>query len=333
MRKAFIALGIVLFLIYCWASVVYQNRVDIPDYRLVDVDLLGGVTRARWDASPQSRFQRLMELETLRYQLPEDARIAAGDKTRSDADRLLPVDRPLTGGDFAHLIASAPAGEGVVVRLRDAGAIYALVNRNYLLRDNIEDPGYRDGPPLYVGGRAVDKDMLDALRARGLRTITVTGHGAPVSFQTGTAIMVAIIFLTLVAALKPILWDPFLAMLEKRVRELEIGAEAERQNQAEAIRYEEESRRRNDSLYRSLQELRMGEERETARQAGDIVNAARDGEKRFKEDGLRELGASAREAEARLREELPALAEAVAEALTPGRGGTRWDRLGDRGEK
>lgn len=307
MRRAFIGFGLVVFAVYCWASVAYQNRVPVPDYKLVDVDLLGGMTRAAWDATPQTQFQQLMLLEGKKYQLPENS------------TSVIPANRPLTSDDFAKLIAAAPAGQGVTMKLRDTSAIYGLLAHNYLLRDDIPAPGNPDGPPLYAGGTPLDKKMLDNLRQLGWKTITITGHAPPVNFQVGTALMVAIIFLTLVAALKPVIWGPFMVLLEKRRRELEIGAEAERQNQIEASRYEEESRRRNADLHRNVQELRMRTQRDTTKQTGEILREAREQEKAVKIEGLRELDAAAREAGSKLDSQMPELAEAVADLLTPGR--------------
>lgn len=315
MRRAFIAFGITAFLVYCWASVVYQNRVAVPGYKLVEVDLLGGASRSGWDANPQARFQRLMELENRKYQLPEDA------------GGVIPPGRPLTSGDFAGFIARAPAGQPVKMKLRDASAIHGLLAHNYLLRDNIEVDAQPGVLPLYIGGRPLDKPMIDDLLRRGIATITVTGHGAPVNFQIGTSLMIAIIFLTLVAALKPVVWEPFLALLEKRRKELEMGAEAERQNQLEATRYEEESRRRHAELHREIQALRLRDQRETAQRAAEIVKAARNQEKEVKIAGLRDLGESAAAAGEDLNARVPELAEAVAKALTPGRSGSRRDRM------
>lgn len=312
MRRVFIAAGIVIFLFYCWASVAYQNMADVPAYRLVEVDLLGGVTREAWEKDQQAQFQRLMNLETKNYQLPEDA----------DGD----TGRPLTSDDFAAYIAKTP-GAPVMMKLRDTGAFASLLAHNYILRDTIPDPENPDGRPLYFGGHPLDKPMLDDLRSRGFKTITVSGHAAPVNFQVGTALMIAVIFFTLVAALKPILWQPFIVMLERRRRELEIGNEAERQNQQEAVRYGEEERRRNAELGRRVQELRMRGQRETAHEAGTIVREARNREKEVKLAGLHDIGRAADFTRAEMEKRIPELAEAVADALTPGAGGPPWERF------
>lgn len=313
MRRLFIAFGILIFLVYCWASVVYQNQVDVPDYKLVEVDVLGGVSRSVWDGDQQVQFQRLMVLEGKQYQMPEDAK---GD---------ISPDKPLTSDDFAAFVAKAPAGQPVKVQLRDTSAIYGLLAHNYLLRDSIPDPA--GAQPQYVGGRPPDKAMLDDLRGKGVKVITVTGHGAPVNFQLGTSLMIAVIFFTLAAALKPIVWDPFLAMLERRARELEIGSEAERQNQQEAVRFEEEKRRRYTAMNRDVQDLRMQGQREIAGEAGAIVKEARDREKEVKLAGLREIGQAAGLAEAEMERRIPELAQQVADALTPGMSGLQWERM------
>lgn len=312
MRRVFIALGIVIFLLYCWASVVYQNQVDVPAYRDVEIDLLGGKTREAWDKDQQVQFQRLMDLETKSYQLPAGA----------DGD----TNRPLTSDDFAAYIAKTP-GQPVLMALRDTSGFSSLLAHNYILRDTIPDPANPDGRPLYFGGHPLDKPMLDDLRTRGFKTLTVSGHAAPVNFQVGTALMIAVIFFTLAAALKPILWKPFIVMLEKRRRELEIGSEAERQNLQEAVRYAEEERRRNTELGRHVQELRMRGQRETAREAGEIVREARNREKEVKLTGLRDIGRAADYARAEMEKKIPELAESIADALTPGSDGPPWERF------
>ncbi|MCD8138230.1 MAG: ATP synthase F0 subunit B [Planctomycetaceae bacterium] len=310
MRRAFIAFGIAVFLVYCWASVAYQNQVDVPGYKDVQIDLLGGMSRQRWDASPQEQFQRLTTLENKRYQLPLDAE---GD-----------TGRPLTADDFLQVIAGTEGGP-VRMRLRDPEAIYSLLSHNYLLRDSIMESSDPRAQPIYVGGGAIDKEMLDDLRERGIRTITVSGHAAPVNFQLGTGLMVAVIFFTLVAALKPVLWGPFLVMLEKRRRELEIGAEAERQNQQETIRFEEEKRKRHAELDRDMQALRLDGQRENARLANGIIHAARDREQEVKLAGLRDIRLNAETTKGELDARVPELAEMMAAALTPGAGGDTTD--------
>ncbi len=332
MRRAFVAFGFLIFLVYCWASIVYQNQVDVPRYRLVEIDLLGGTSRTKWNEDQQAQFQQLMELENKRYQLPEDALIPAWPGRHSQTENgMVPVDEPLTSGDFSHFIAVADGDGPVRMRLRDTSAFTNLISQNYLLRDSIDNPGYPDGPPLYMGGAPLDKPMLDDLLARGYKTITVTGHGPTVTYQLGTSIMIAIIFLTLVAALKPVLWDPFMVLLEKRKRELDMGAEAERQNQQEAIRYEEERRSRNNQLHREIQTLKMLGQNQITREANEIIKSARDQEKETKLEGLRRLAEQADAAKIVLEKDIPALAEEIANALTPGRSKPSGTALAEKG--
>jgi F0F1-type ATP synthase membrane subunit b/b' len=305
-RKALIAAGFFVFILYCWAANVHQNEVDVPGYRVVEIDLLGGVSRDAWEENQSARFQRLMDLEGQRYQPPADA-----------ADR--DPSRPLTAADFAAVIAANP-GQPVRMAVRDSSAFSDLLSHKYLLRDNIADPADPRGMPLYLGGRLIDKPMLDDLRRRGIGTITVSGHASPVNFEIGTSLMIAVIFFTLAAALKPVVWTPFVAMLEKRRRELDIGSEAERQNQLEAVRFEEEKRRRHILMERGVQELRMAGQREAAMEAGAIVREARNREKEVKLAGLRDISRAADAARADVEQRIPELAQAIAQALTPGAG-------------
>lgn len=307
MRRLFIAFGLTAFLVYCWASVAYQNQVSLPDYRMVDVDLLGGMNRAAWDANPQGRFQRLMQLEDKGYLLPIGT---VGD---------IPPARPLTAADFEKLIAAAPAGERPVMRLRDPSDITTLLNRRYRLRDRIPYPGNPAGEPLYESGQPLTMSMLDRLRRLGWKSITVIGLADPVGVRLGTGLMVAIIFLTLVAALKPFLWNPFLALLEKRRLELEMGDEAARQNQAEAIRYAEESRRRVADVRQAVHEMRLKGRRAASAEAAEILREAKTREKAAKLDGLRVLADAARTTEEELGGRTAELADAIAAVLTPAR--------------
>lgn len=316
MRHIFIACGMGLFLAYCWASIVYQNRVTIPGYRAVEVDLLGGMSRAAWKADSQARFQRLLALEGERYQWPEDAGVPpAGSGILSD--------RPIPSEGFEAVIRSAPGDGPVVLRLLDTSEMRRLLGRGYVLRDAIEDPDSADRRQLYAGGLPLDKTMLDRLRERGVTSVTVVGRAPPVGFLSGTAVMVAIIFLTLVAVLQPILWRPFAALLEKRARELAAGEESERRNHAEAIRLEEERRRRHADLGREIQETRIQRRRETAEKAGAILKEAKEKERQIRTTGMEELGEAVRTAEAELNRMTPAFATAIADALTPGSGGDR----------
>ena len=312
MRRAFIAFSILVFLVYAWASVAFQNQVAVPGYKQVDIDLLGGKTRAEWDGDRQIQFQRLMDLENKKYQLSG----SAGAES----------ERPLVADDFAKYIAAHP-GQPVTMALRDTSAIAKLLEQKYVLRDPIYNPEDPLDEPFYFAGRPVEKGMLDDLRGRGIGTITVAGHAPAVNFQIGTALMIALIFLALVAALKPVLWDPFTVMLEKRMRQLDQGNEAQRQNQLEADRFAGERERRNAEVGRDIQALRLEGQRETAKEAAAIVKAAREKEKEVKLAGLRDIAQSADAARDAVEKDIPALAEAIAEAVTPGSGGPRWDRM------
>lgn len=323
MRRLFIAFGVAAFLAYCWASVVYQNRVTVPDYRTVTVDILGkGKTREQWDADTQGQFQRLMDLESAKYQLPAGADLAVpaaeNESDATGAKGAIPSGRPLTSDDFKAIIAAVPPGQGLVMELRDTSDIHRLVNKGYLLRDPVILPGADpEQPPLYNYARPIDKETIDGLLAHGVRVVTVTGHGAPVNFELGTAIMIAIIFLTLAAALKPLLWDPFRVMLDRRRQELEAGAEAERQNRESEAKLEEAKKEQNARLLRDLEDLHKRLQSDAERKAADIVRETREKEKQVKLAGLRRLGNEAGSVRKELERDVPELARLIADTLTP----------------
>lgn len=330
MRRVFIAFGITVFLIYCWASVAFQNHVAVPTYTTVKVDILGGgKSRSQWDADERYQFQRLMELEGANYELPKGMVIKIGASGGFQEVKLgdgqapgqsdIGAGRPLVSDDYSRIIAATPSGAGLTLELLDSSAFSSLLAKNYLLRDPIADPANPDGKPLYDYDHPLTKKMLDDLSSRGVTTITVTGHGPPVTFQVGTSLMVAIIFLTLVAALKPVIWTPFIALLERRRKELEMGSEAQKQNVTGRARFEEEKRSRNAKLFREVEEIKMRGQREAAGNASDILKRARDGERAEKQAGFKAIKSSASEAEAALRSEVPELAEAIVKTLMPKR--------------
>ncbi len=229
MRRAFIACSLCVFLVYAWASVAYQNRVDVP-------------------------------------------------------------------GD-------------------DAGAT-ALLERKYVLRDPVYNPADPAGEPFYRGGRPLDEAMLRDLRAKGVAGVAVSGHAPAVNFQLGTALMAALIFFTLVAALKPVVWDPFTALLEKRRRRIERGNEARKQNLLEADNFAKERARRNAEAGREIQALRLNAQRETAKEAAAMLRAAREKEKEAKREGREEIAQSAGAVREAVEKEIPALAAAMADAIS-----------------
>lgn len=316
-RQAFIGFAIVVFLLYCWASVAYQNQVDVPAYKTAQVNLLGAKTREQWDADQAGQFQQLMALENKYYQLPAGTELTIVDA--KGGEKRLTSDTVLTSGDFAALIARAPAGEPVSMELRDPTAIYALAGHGYLLRDAIYDPEYPDDRPIVNFAEPINKALIDRLLALDVKVVTVTGQASAVGVDLGTVLMVAMIFLALVAALKPILWDPFQAMLDKRQKELAIGAEASRNNQAEEARLAEERSKRNAHLVREIQGKRMARQQETAKQADEIVDIARAEEKARRHSALHEIVQAAGEAETALRAQTPEMAEAIVQAVL-GRG-------------
>lgn len=142
LRRLFIGVCVVLFLVYCWASVAYQNQVKIPDYRLATVDLLGGKTRSQWEDDENYRFQRLITLENKHYQLLPDTKLTGPHGTD------IPTSQPLTGLDFEFLIKNAPADDALKMQLRDPVEIETLANLGYHLRDPVYDPLHPQDQPL-----------------------------------------------------------------------------------------------------------------------------------------------------------------------------------------
>ncbi len=201
------------------------------------------------------------------------------------------------------------------MELRDPVEIETLANHGYHLRDPVYDPLHPHDQPLVNFGVPLDKSLINALNGLGVKAVTIVGEGSPVDVDIGSMVMILIIFLCLVAALKPILWDPFQALLDRRQKELAIGAEAARQNQLEEAKLEEDKKRQNAKLMQEMQAKRMQAQQEIARETTTIVKTARADEKRDRHAELQRINAESHLAYKQLEDEIPGMAEAIAASV------------------
>ncbi|MDR3211492.1 MAG: hypothetical protein LBU79_06215 [Planctomycetota bacterium] len=309
LRKTYLFLAILLFLLYAWASVAYQNQVDVPQFHNQEIDLLGGMTRAEFDAQGDSQFIILMQLENRHYQLTLE-------ESFTDANgKAIASDRPLTASDYSAIIASFPPEAKPKLQVRNPADIYALVGLNYHLRDPVYDPHNPFGNPLINHAEPVTRELIVRLQELGVSHITVSGIDAPVKFEAGTALMVGLIFLALVAALKPALWDPFLALIERRQLEITQGADAARHNQEESERLTAERNSRQGQIVRKIQAERLRQEQEASNQADSIMQEAQKEEKALRLQEMRELTQQATVVASNLQEEVAPLAREIAHSL------------------
>ncbi len=161
----------------------------------------------------------------------------------------------------------------------------------------------------------MDKRLIDKLHRLDVKVVTVRGTASPVGYDIGTSLMVALIFLALVAALTPVLWRPFQALLEKRKRELEIAAEAARNNQREEARLAEDRAARNAQLAWDIQAKKMAEQQRTAREVDAILKEARANEKEDRRRDLLDINTTARQAEQDLESQVAGMAEEIARTI------------------
>lgn len=302
-RKTFITSVAVLFLAYCWAAYVYQNEVNVPRYFTVSVDLLGGKVPEVWERDSAYQFQWLNSLENKHYQPLQTQSIWLGN------GKQLPTNAPISSKDFAELIKDRLENrQATLIELRDPAAIHSLVDKRYTLRNQVHGTQYKGGEPI-------TKQMIDNLIEKDVKTIAVSGELPPVSLQMGTILMVGLIFLALVAALKPMVWTPFINLLVAREKLLDDGADLIRRNAQENARFEKERQTRLRSIKNDIQSIKSRKRQEALRNAGDIIRSARLEERRLKAQGLTEIHTAENEGKAHLMKQIPELAKEIADRV------------------
>ena len=320
MRRLFIGFVIAVFLAYCWASVAWQNRIVVPDYRTVTVSLTGGKTPEQWDSDAAFRNTYLEHLASRHYQpLVKGApplMIPLPDGS------VFPWDQPLTKANLEAIVKDRIArGAATDVELRDPAALYALASQHYRLRDPLRDSKTgeplldQDGKPWARGGEPVNKAFLDRLIDADVRFIHIVGNANPISPQPGTIVLVALIFLALVAALQGLYWKPLFQVVEERKREIDAGVDLAKSNQTALARLEGDRARRLLEARRARRE-RIQEARAKARAEADaIIQNARDREHALKQDAMIELRNASEAVRERLRADIPRLAREIARQI------------------
>jgi F-type H+-transporting ATPase subunit b len=280
--------------------VAWQNRVDMPRYRVVEVSLTGDRTPEQWNQDAAFRNAHLERLAGRRYQPVQEKALRLADGT------VFPPDRPLTRANFEALARDRVAhGGDTNVELRDPAALYAFASQRYRLRNPLPALGA-------PGGEAVDKAFLDRLIDADVPFIHIVGYANPISLQPGTIVLVTLIFLALVAALQGLYWEPILRIVEERKRETDEGAALAKSNQAALARLEDDRARRLLEARRSRLERILDARAKAKAEADMITHDARDRERALKRNAMAEIRSASQTAREQLRADIPRLAREIA---------------------
>lgn len=309
MRNLFIFGVIVLVVLYFGQVSRNYTMIQVPDYQEEEVDLLGGKSRKKWDENPTYQAERLAFLQEQHYQPPlEGIRLSDG--------RVLPPDRPLTAKDFEAIIADQP-GIAVRIRLRNPSAIREVVASHCVLRDPLRFTTKHGEEVAYEGGEIVTHEMIDKIldAAPTIPRISVLRNGKVVGVEFPTIVMVWLIFLALVSALKTVLWEPILAILDRRRDELEQASRLTIQNRTEAKKFETDRHRLYAEARRAYLDRLAKVQAEARREADGILKETHKILRREEEHTMAALEKELALAECELRKEIPNLARFIAETL------------------
>lgn len=304
LKSLFILSVLVLFGFYCYNSVVHYSSVPVPGYAEVKVDLFGGLSQSRWKNDPTAQNDIIQNLALMRYQ-PLAGGLALPSGRTLEAGHILTVD------DIRRIIAEEPASLAKDLPLRDPSAMYALEDRGLTLRDNVVIGGKR----LFAATTPVDKPMLDSLLSNGIKEVRVAGRGEMVAPQSGTMLMVVLIFLALLCALDKILYKPLLTLMDERAEEVTKGQELARFNVKEQAKLTDEEQKRRRALRRDHISNLVKARHAVMREADAILREANVEAHRLRDNAHMEMKQTIAQAETRLRQDVDALAGAVLERL------------------
>lgn len=304
MKKGFIIFVLAVFALYCYLATVQNGSVPVPQYLNVTIDLMNGMSQAAWNRDPTGQKEYFRELERRSLQPPATGWHFSQELTFSP-------DYVLKADDFRRILEAQP----VTARdlpVRDPGRIIALSDKDYRLRDNIVVAG----KPLLAEGSSLDKAAIDRLLAAGFSDVRIVGKGGMVSPEAGTMLMVVLIFLGLLCALRIVLFDPLVALVDERNAEIELGQEQARENRKRAALLEQEALQKRRALRRQHMSDLVKARHAVMREADSILHEANVEAHRLRDNAHLEMKKVVAEAEKTLRGEVEGLARQILEQVT-----------------
>jgi len=319
-RRIALAAILVVFAGYLVLAHRYRAWYQVPGYVDRQVDILDGATRTQWGKPryASQRHERLIGLEKQRLQPYAPARISE--------ERTVMPNEALTAEDYAALVSRGKRH----IRVADPREIFAFVDRDLRLRAPLTLTVERRWPDgrkytrrhAYPAGAEVTKELVDdvlvaAARGEHTRRIAVVGSGAVVGFNA-TVFLVILVFVGMTLVLMEVFWDPVTAWVDRRNANLEQGTRIARANREESERIAAEHAECMRELRAEYIQRMRAARHETMVEADEILTKAHGELKTLRETAERDLKGALRDAQDRLRAQVPELAEAAARAALAG---------------
>jgi len=312
-RKLIILIVVVVFGLYCWQAGQRYTLIDLPHYQEIEVDLLDGKTLRAWDdpAYASAQAEHLSDLETHRYQ-PLAEGFSLSDGT------IYTAGSTLHAKDYAKIIDDRRTSTVAPLKLRDPSALWAVDARHYSVRNPMAFTTVEGENVSLNGGEKLTKILIDKMlqSSTSIPSLGIIGHGDVVSPEAGTMAMVILIFLALVMGLKDVLWDPILAIVDERQKDLEEGTSLSRKNRDEQKKLDQERREKFAEARKEYMDKLNGVQREAMKEADEILAKARHDAHKIREESSKELEKELESAESSLQKQVDVLAnEIVAQVI------------------
>ena len=308
-KLLFIIVVLAILVSYFFGSANNFGYIELPEYVKKDIDILGGMSTEKWETDKAAREERLKELVRADYQ-PISTGYHFGGESSYHKTHVLSAE------NYQEIVEKEPK-LARKLPVRDPEGILDLAAMNYIVRDSIIDG---KGNLVVSSGSVLSKEVLDRLEGLGFTRIRVVGTGGVVSIESGTMVLVPLIFLALLAALKLIMFDPLVKIMDERSEEIVAGVEQAKVNKVEIAKLDSESKDKFDDLRREYV-LTLGKAKhKIALEAEKTIQNATDKAHAIREEAHKELAEKIKEVEAELKGNVDELAkQIVAQVISGGK--------------
>ena len=296
MKQIIIVAIIAVLGVYCYGVTQYHGTLPVPQYKEISVEIPDA---AFAKAHPAEARELVRDLARARYlRVP-----AAGSK--------VDFRNPLVETDYE---AFGKTATGVkTVKVLDQSEITALESKR--LHFSADTLTYKKGAPL-------DRRALEDLIQGKIARVAVGGHGETIAVQPGTMLMIVLIFIALLCALKIVLYDPLLKIMDERDAEITTGNSARRNNAVRQQELTDQYAAMRTQLHHEHQAELAKARGEAQALAGNVIREAREEAQKARETNAEEISAALAETRAKADGLVPALAaQMVEQVLGTAKGG------------